>query len=79
MNRIRSNHKSIRMVSWFEFGRNVGRAGSNHYSIRFEFWVKQGRIISQTGSNHETNRVEPPFERGQNQTRSIAGSNRVES
>ena len=35
--------------------------------------------MSQTGSNHETNRVELPFERGQNQTRSnheLKGSNR---
>ena len=35
--------------------------------------------MSQTGSNHETNRVELPFERGQNQTRSNHESNRVES
>ena len=35
--------------------------------------------MSQTRSNHETNRVESPFERGQNQTRSFAESNRVES
>ena len=79
LNRTGSNHESNRVESWFKFGRNVGEAGSNHYSIRVEFWVKQGRIISQTGSNHEKNRVEPPFEGGQNQTRSIAGSNRVES
>ena len=35
--------------------------------------------MSQTGSNHETNRVESPFEWGQNQTISNAESNRVES
>ena len=79
MSQTGSNHKTNRIESWFEFGRNLGRAGSNHDSNRVEFCVEQGRVLSQTGSNHETNRVELPFERGQNQTRSnheSKGSNR---
>ena len=79
MNRTGSSHKSIRIESWFEFGRNFGRIGSNHDSNRVEICVEQGRIISQTRSSHETNMLESPFERCQNQTRSIAESNRVGS
>ena len=79
MNRTGSSHKSIRIESWFKFCRNVDRIGSIYDSNRVKIWVEQGLIISQTRSSHKTNRLESPFERYQNQSRSIAESNRVES
>ena len=61
MSQTGSNHKSIRMESRFEIGRNLGqimtRTGSNFGSNRVESRNERGRLISQTGSYHESNMI----------------------